>query len=342
MTRFATFLNPALVDNEGLNKYLSRLFTAGVATSFNANSWKVVQRGAGANMSVDISVGDGFLILPTGTYGYWAWTDALDNVAVTAANATNPRIDVVIAKIVTTTTTTSNANSPGALVFQVMAGTPSGSPVAMSDATIQSTIGSGVPWIKLGTLNVPAASTSVVTANIADARTGITSISPVADSAITTAKIANAAVTPQKLSNTYRFRAYRTASQTLTSGGYTKILFDTESYDPGNVHDSVSNMGRFVAPVAGTYHFSASVLIDAVGATIIWAILYKNGVAYSSGNRYGATVAGTSAGSNVADDIPLAAGDYVEVYAFCNGAAPLTIGSLPSVYNYFSGHFVSV
>lgn len=204
MAKFVSFLNPSLVDQEGLQKYLTRLFGPGVATAFNANGWKVTQRGAGANMSVDIAVGDGLLLRPSGDYGFWGWTTATENVAVTASNPTNPRIDVVVAWIDTSVTTTGSANSPNALKFQVMAGTPAGSPTAMADATIQSTLGAAVAWIKLATFTVAAGSSSVVNANISDVRTGITGLvnSAVADGSITTAKIADASVTNAKLSTT--------------------------------------------------------------------------------------------------------------------------------------------
>ncbi|MFN3004976.1 hypothetical protein [Mycolicibacterium wolinskyi] len=201
MARFVSFLNPSLVDQEGLHKYLTRLFGPGVATAFNANGWKVTQRGAGANMSVDIAVGDGLLARPSGDYGFWGWTTATENVAVTAANPTNPRIDTVVAWVDTSVTTTGSANSPNALKFQIMAGTPGGSPVAMPDVTIQSTLGAAVAWIKLATINVAAGSTSVVNANISDVRTGITGLvnSAVADGSITTAKLAATSVTSAKV-----------------------------------------------------------------------------------------------------------------------------------------------
>lgn len=152
-------------------------------------------------MSVDVAVGDGLLLRPSGDYGFWGWTTATENVVMTAANPTNPRIDTVVAWVDTSVTTTGSANSPNALKFQIMAGTPGGSPVAMSDVTIQSTLGAAVAWIKLATINVAAGSTNVVNANISDVRTGITGLvnSAVADGSITTAKLAATSVTSAKV-----------------------------------------------------------------------------------------------------------------------------------------------
>lgn len=226
MARFVSFLNPSLVDQEGLHKYLTRLFGPGVATAFNANGWKVTQRGAGANMSVDVAVGDGLLARPSGDYGFWGWTTATENVAVTAANPTNPRIDTVVAWVDTSVTTTGSANSPNALKFQIMAGTPAGSPVAMPDVTIQSTLGVAAAWIKLATINVAAGSTSVVNANISDVRTGIAGLvnSAVADGAISTAKLATNAVTADKLATNAVTLGYAQITSNFSTASTTATL----------------------------------------------------------------------------------------------------------------------
>jgi hypothetical protein len=58
----------------------------------------VTQRGTGANMSVDVAVGSGWIKVDTGTRNglSHAWSDAIENVAVAAAHATLPRIDRVV------------------------------------------------------------------------------------------------------------------------------------------------------------------------------------------------------------------------------------------------------
>lgn len=235
MARFAVPLNPSLIDHEGHSKFLTRLFSSGVALAHNANGWKVTQRGAGANMSVDIAAGDGLLVLPSGAYGFWGWTTATENIAVTPANPTNPRIDVVIAKINTSTTTTVTANSPNALEFQVMAGTPSGAPVAMSDSAIQSSIGSGVAWVKLGTVTVDAAVGSIVTAKITDVRPAISSLvyAAIADGSITASKYANGSISTAKFDlsaigascASTRYDAYRSTDFTSTTSSTQVVPF---------------------------------------------------------------------------------------------------------------------
>lgn len=248
MARFTSYLNPALVDNEGLIKYLNRLFGPGVATAFNSNGWKVSQRGAGANMSVDVAVGDGLLNLPTGGYGFWGWTTATENVAVTSANPTNPRIDVVVAWVDTSVTTTGTANSPNALKFQIMAGTPAGSPVAMNDATIQSTLGSSVAWIKLATIAVAAGSTSVVNANISDARTGITTLPPLPANSVDASVVLqdNSVITRKLKPTVVNFKDPSTTGFTTTSTSYIDVTGVTISYTSGPTNEKVLVIAKFM------------------------------------------------------------------------------------------------
>lgn len=245
-------MNPSLTDSEGHSKFLNRLFSSGVALAYNANAWKVTQRGAGANMSIDVAAGDGLLVLPNGSYGYWGWSDATKNVTVTAANPTNPRIDTVVAWIDTTVTTTVQANSPGALKFRIFDGTPAGSPSPVSDPTIQSTLGSSTAWVKLATFQVGAGATTVVNANISDARTGI--------SGLVAAAIANGSITASKIdfsTGIWWEEIGRTTlgsgSDTITVSGlpprkYLRIIFGVF-----NTGGSITARARFNNDASGNY-----------------------------------------------------------------------------------------
>src|SRR4051794_27396193 len=88
-----------LTNEQGFREELHVLFTPGVSIVHSPTSLAVTQRAAGSNMSVDVAVGDAHLMLPSGLYSYWGWTDAVSNVSITAANASNPRIDVVVAYV---------------------------------------------------------------------------------------------------------------------------------------------------------------------------------------------------------------------------------------------------
>jgi hypothetical protein len=119
--------------------------------------------GAPGGMFVSVAAGFGVVpgadVVPT-QGSYIAFNDASFNVAVTPSNGTNPRIDLVIL-------TVQDAFYQGAVnapSFQVIAGTPAGSPVAPA-----------VPvafrdFILLASVLVPALSGAVTGGNITDWR----------------------------------------------------------------------------------------------------------------------------------------------------------------------------
>ncbi|WP_152467697.1 hypothetical protein [Gordonia terrae] len=138
--------------------------------ALNANALKVSQRAAGANVSVDIAAGDAHLELPSTSYSFWCWTDAVTNLAFAAASTTNPRYDTVVAWVDTTVTTTTNVNSPGSLKFKVIAGTAAGSPTVISASAIQSNLGASIAWVRLADVLRPAGVDNVTNSNIFDVR----------------------------------------------------------------------------------------------------------------------------------------------------------------------------
>ena len=122
---------------------------------------KVTQRGAGANMSVDVAAGQaairGTSIALQGTY--MVRNTSTVNVAVTTANATNPRIDLIVARV-------RDKQADGGTAYswapEVVTGTAAATPVAPAVP---------VSSIVLAQVAVPANAVSVVTANITDKRT---------------------------------------------------------------------------------------------------------------------------------------------------------------------------
>jgi len=123
-----------------------------------------------AGMSVRVAAGWAAIIGTTqpNMGAYVAYNDAQTTLTVTTADPTNPRIDRVVV-------TVRDAYYTGAfndVIFQVLAGTPAGSPTAPA-----------VPAnsISLATIAVGAGVTSITTANITDTRTEVTTNLPVGD-----------------------------------------------------------------------------------------------------------------------------------------------------------------
>jgi len=129
----------------------------------NSTDLQITQNGT-ANMSVNVSSGWAAIVGTTqanmGTY--MAYNDASTNLAITAANASNPRIDLVVI-------TVNDAYYTGTLnnvSFQVIAGTPAASP------TVPATPANS---LALGQIAVGAGVTSILTANITNTATQATS-----------------------------------------------------------------------------------------------------------------------------------------------------------------------
>lgn len=171
MTNFISYRDGGKSAESGVYNPYGSVFTPGVADIGVTTSWQVTQRGAGANMSVDVAVGSGN-IYTSGlvAYPYWGFSDAVNNVTVSASNPSNPRKDIVVAYVDLSIVSSASNNNPGALKFLDVAGTAAGSPVDPSNSTIQSAVGAGNPWIKLARLSIAANASSVVNANITDLR----------------------------------------------------------------------------------------------------------------------------------------------------------------------------
>jgi hypothetical protein len=123
-----------------------------------------------AGMSVRVASGWAAIIGTTTTdMGvYSLYNDALATLTITTADPTNPRIDLVCA-------TVRDAFYSGAfndVIFQVIAGTPAGSPVAPALPANS---------ISLATVAVGAAVTQINTGNITDTRVAVTTNLPVGD-----------------------------------------------------------------------------------------------------------------------------------------------------------------
>jgi hypothetical protein len=96
---------------------------------------------------------------------YTIFNDAIDTLTITTADPTNPRIDLVCATV--RDAFYSGANND--VIFQVIAGTPAGSPVAPSLPANS---------ISLATIAVGAGATSITNANITDTRVLVTTNIP--------------------------------------------------------------------------------------------------------------------------------------------------------------------
>lgn len=139
-------------------------------TGIISSSSLAVTANSPAGMSVLVASGWAAIVGTTqanmGTYVIF--NDATVTQTITAADPSNPRIDRVVA----TVQDAYYSGSANNVIFQVIAGTPAGSPVAPATPANS---------ISLATIQVPAGATSIVSGNITDTRTLVTTNLPIGD-----------------------------------------------------------------------------------------------------------------------------------------------------------------
>jgi hypothetical protein len=115
--------------------------------------------------------------------------------------------------------------------------------------------------------------------------------------------------TPAGGSSGPTFRAYRNTNQTVSTGTWVKVDFDTEDWDTASNFASA----RFTATTSGYYQFNYMVNFAGTANNIT---LYKNGARYSGGHF------GNEDGWKNGSCLVYLDGstDYVEIYVYTNNA----------------------
>jgi hypothetical protein len=159
----------AAVTEPGVNDYdLTRVITEfmeeGVIRGFG-----VTQRGAGANMSVDIAAGIAVIEITNTNVSHgkttktWFEETITTNKPITTADPTNPRKDRVVLRI--DVSTDPDVSAANIAIIEVIAGTPAGSPSAPAEPSNA---------ITLAIVDIPASDTTISTGQITDSRTYVT------------------------------------------------------------------------------------------------------------------------------------------------------------------------
>lgn len=135
----------------------------------NPSSLAVTASGP-ANMSINIAAGWAAVVgtIQPNMGTYVAYNDGTVNIAITTANPTNPRIDLVCLTVQDSYYT----GSADDVILQVIAGTPASSPVAPALPANS---------ISLATVAVAAGALSITNANITDTRVSVTTNLPIGD-----------------------------------------------------------------------------------------------------------------------------------------------------------------
>ena len=112
-------------------------------------------------------------------------------------------------------------------------------------------------------------------------------------------------------------RAYRaTAGSAIAANTPTVVNLDGESYDStGTMHSLTSNLGRLVAPFDGMYQVYAQIgVVQNTGAGTVVLTIRQNGTTAQGDVRVPTiTSSAVSTVASVLADVPMSAGDYVEM-----------------------------
>lgn len=150
---------------EDFHRLLTHFFQEGVVQGVGGDL-AVTERSAGANMSVDVAAGLALieitttLLDPNDTLKTWLHSDAVENVLVPAADATNARIDRVVAKF--DVSVDPNGVASNIVSIELVEGTPDASPAAPAVAS------NAIPLYQIA---VAAGASSITDANLTDERT---------------------------------------------------------------------------------------------------------------------------------------------------------------------------
>ncbi len=153
---------------EDFNRLLTHFFEEGVVQGVGG-ALAVTQRGAGANMSIDVASGLALiqftttLLASNTTMKSWLYNDATVNLAVPTADLTHPRKDRVVAKF--DVSVDPNSVASNIVSIELIQGTPAGSPSAPAEPSNS---------ITLAIIDVPASDTAITTGQITDSRPFVT------------------------------------------------------------------------------------------------------------------------------------------------------------------------
>lgn len=123
------------------------------------------------------------------------------------------------------------------------------------------------------------------------------------------------------------------SAQSITSGTYTKVDYDTEFFDTDSAYDHSTNQ-RFTVPSgkAGKYFFYAQALADAANVANLencQMTFYKNGTVFKKNAWNFNNNDIYYAGMQISSVMDLSVGDYIEVYLRISDASgnPVIDGS---------------
>lgn len=110
----------------------------------------------------------------------------------------------------------------------------------------------------------------------------------------------------------------QTTAQTIATGSWTAVTFDSEDHDSDGMHSTATNTSRVTAVLAGWYQVNATVSFtsNATGARGVGLRKDSSGSGIPTEARVFVPAPSGSAGVSISGLVYLAAGSYVEAVAW--------------------------
>lgn len=135
--------------------------------------------------------------------------------------------------------------------------------------------------------------------------------------------------------NNYRFSAYLGSTQVTVNNTWTKLNFDTETYDSNSNYDTTNY--RYTAPVTGYYQFTVNATLQNQAANVFLIGISKDGTNEFRRLGQNPNCTGDISLRGTAD-VPLTAGEYVyAIYYNSNGTKNIYSSA---IYSQFSGKYI--
>ena len=165
---------------------------------------------------------------------------------------------------------------------------------------------------------------------------GSVTLSPPAVAGTQTVTLPAATGTVMVSGNMPAFSAYQSSAQTISSGSFTKVQFQTKEWDTANCFDNATNY-RFTPNVAGYYQVNTEIHTNSSISLRAILVIYKNG---SYGKWGSDTNAVNFSWSASALFYMNGSTDYLEVYFQQNSGTGQALSDQQPYVNYFQASLV--
>ena len=135
-------------------------------------------------------------------------------------------------------------------------------------------------------------------------------------------------------------RVSRGAQQTISNNTVTSLAFDTETYDNGSMHSTVTNNSRLTAATTGYYIITGGVSWTANAVGIRQLTVFLNGTTTIQSTYVTATAA-LGVDQNISTLYKLTAGDYVELQVYQNSGGNLDVSRSSDYSPIFSAQLIT-